>query len=277
MPKIITTPEQGPLAGTVQVWDATDFVPYHSHTFDEGSDMSGHMGHGGSSMLDSGVDSMMPGMGDSEAATSPIVEFQPFNGEGGAVELTTSYLRQDGAPVLPVILNWQSDSKVAYTSISENGTASTTVLHYGEAGNDPAFPAVQRPTLQRAVGFRLDVGPMGPSPIVLDLSQMTGPVAAAMAGERFLIASAFGGTVEKWDGQQWVDVVRPPSGGSPADLLRQLNFRLIGSDDLIRWTPPAYAEAATSVFRIIGWDGENIADDGHEETFTIEEVITVGV
>jgi len=93
MPKIITTPEQGPLAGTVQVWDTTDFVAYHSHTFD-GSDMDGHMGghmgHGGSSMMDSETDSMMSGMGDSEAAASPLVEFQPFNGEGGAVELTTS-------------------------------------------------------------------------------------------------------------------------------------------------------------------------------------------
>ncbi|NBS33765.1 MAG: hypothetical protein EBS83_13420, partial [Planctomycetia bacterium] len=257
MPKIITTPEQGPLAGTVQVWDTTDFVAYHSHTFD-GSDMDGHMGghmgHGGSSMMDSETDSMMSGMGDSEAAASPLVEFQPFNGEGGAVELTTSYLQQDGgAPVLPVIINWQTDTEIAYTSIDAEGEASTTVLHYREDGTTtPASPR---------------------SPISFQLSQLTGPVTAAMAGERFIIQSAFGGTVEKWDGIRWRDVMAAPQSSSPTELLRQLNFRLIGADDLVRWTPPASEEGAASTFRILGWDGANLSD-GHEVAFQVGEVVS---
>ncbi len=274
MPKIITTPEQGPLAGTVQVWDTTDFVAYHSHTFD-GSDMDGHMGghmgHGG----DSETDSMMSGMGDSEAAASPLVEFQPFNGEGGAVELTTSYLQQDGgAPVLPVIINWQTDTEIAYTSIDAEGEASTTVLHYREDGTTtPASPRISRPVLRRSARFSLNVGPMGPSPISFQLSQLTGPVTAAMAGERFIIQSAFGGTVEKWDGIRWRDVMAPPQSSSPTELLRQINFRLIGADDLVRWTPPASEEGAASTFRILGWDGANLSD-GHEVAFQVGEVVS---
>jgi suppressor of ftsI len=131
MPKIITTPEQGPLAGTVQVWDPTDFVPYHSHTFDgsdTGGHTGGHMGHVGSSMPSSGMDSM----------PMPIVEFQPFAGGDGPVELTTSYLPQeDQAPVLPVILNWQTDDVVAYTSITATGEAVTNVVRGFAAPDRP--------------------------------------------------------------------------------------------------------------------------------------------
>lgn len=213
---------------------------------------------------------------DSDMPPTPIVEFQPFGGSGSAVELTTSYLQQEGgAPVLPVIINWQTDTEVAYTSISESGEAATTVLHYGLGfDEDLSVPVVSRPVIRRAAGFRLHVGPMGPSPIMLDLSQLTGPVAAGMAGERFIISSAFGGTMEKWDGARWVDLMAPPQGGSPLELLRQLSFRLIGADDLIRWTPPATAEEASSVFRIVGWDGETVSDLGHEVAFSIAEIVS---
>ena len=284
MPKIITTPEQGELAGTVQVWDTSSFIPPHSHDYPghgaaEGSgdgpslppmphgDM-GHMGGTGGMTHDTMSS-------DSDTPPTPIVEFQPFGGAGGAVELTTSYLQQHGgAPVLPVIINWQTDTEVAYTSISEGGEASTTVLHYGLGfDDDGSVPRVSRPAIRRAASFRLHVGPMGPSPITLDLSQLTGPVAAGMAGERFVISSAFGGTIEKWDGVRWVDLMAPPEGGSPLELLRQLSFRLIGADDVIRWTPPATAEEATSVFRIVGWDGDTLSDPGHEVSFSIAEII----
>ena len=274
MPKIMTTPEQGELAGTVQVWDTSDFIPPHSHDFPghgavEGSGDSPSMPgmpHGGmAGMMDSGTGS------DGDTTPTPIVEFQPFGGAGGAVELTTSYLRQDGAPVLPVIINWQTDTEVAYTSISERGEATTTVLHYGVGFDEEA--TITRPAIRRAASFRLHVGPMGPSPITFDLGHLTGPVAAGMAGERFLINAAFGGTIDKWDGERWVDVMAPPTGGSPLELLRQLSFRLIGADDLLRWTPPAHAEEATSVFRIIGWDGTTISDPGHEVSFSIAEII----
>lgn len=276
MPKIMTTPEQGELAGTVQVWDTSDFIPPHSHDYP---------GHG--AVEGSGDSPAMPGMqhggmggmshhtttSDSNTAATPIVEFQPFGGVGGAVELTTSYLRQDGAPVLPVIINWQTDTEVAYTSIAESGEASTTVLHYGgDGGTDPAAPQVQRPRLQRSATFSLHVGPMGPSPISFELSQLTGPIAAAMAGERFIIQSAFGGKVEKWDGTRWADLMAPIQSSSPTELLRQLRFRLIGADDMIRWTPPATAAEASSVFRIIGWDGERMSD-GHEVAFRVGEVV----
>lgn len=68
-----------------------------------------------------------------------------------------------------MIINWQTDTEVAYASIAQSGEASTTVLHYGQGFED------------------------------------TGPVAAGMAGERFVISSAFGGTIEKWDGDTLSD------------------------------------------------------------------------
>ena len=282
MPKIITTPEQGELAGTVQVWDTSDFLPPHSHDYPGHGAVDSHTG--GSSMShsdsghsgDSGHSSHTSDSSDSsDTPPTPIVEFQPFGGEGGAVELTTSYLQQDGgAPVLPVIINWQTDTEIAYTSIDAEGEASTTVLHYREDGTTtPASPRISRPVLRRSARFSLNVGPMGPSPISFQLSQLTGPVTAAMAGERFIIQSAFGGTVEKWDGIRWRDVMAAPQSSSPTELLRQLNFRLIGADDLVRWTPPASEEGAASTFRILGWDGANLSD-GHEVAFQVGEVVS---
>jgi hypothetical protein len=159
LPKIMTTPEEGELAGTVQVWDTSDFIPPHSH------DYPGHGAAEGSgespAMPDGGMGGMMESsMGsDSEMPPTPIVGFEPFGGAGGAVELTTSYLQQEGgAPVLPVIINWQTDTEVAYTSISESGEAATTVLHYGLGfDEDLSVPVVARPVIRRAAGFRLHV------------------------------------------------------------------------------------------------------------------------
>ena len=289
MPKIITTPEQGELAGTVQVWDTSDFIPPHSHDYPPphgavdshtgGSSMShggsGHAGHSSQSGNSGHSGHTSDSSNSNDTPPTPIVEFQPLGGDGGAVELTTSYLQQDGgAPVLPVIINWQTETEIAYTSIDASGEASTTVLHYrGDGTTTPASPSIRRPVLRRSATFSLNVGPMGPSPISFELSQLTGPVAAAMAGERFMIQSAFGGTVEKWDGTRWADLMAPLQTSSPTELLRQINFRLIGADDLVRWTPPASEEGAASTFRILGWDGANLSD-GHEVAFHVGEVIS---
>ena len=85
----------------------------------------------------------------------------------------------------------------------------------------------------------------------------TEPAAALTqpTSERFVVAQAAVGRVEKWDGSHWVDVSRPPAGSSPRQLLAALAMRMIGPTDQVRWVPPAEAGTVETAFTVIGWDG----------------------
>lgn len=107
LPDIVTTAESGRSAGTVQVWNAADFLDLGAH---------GHM----AGMVHHAMD--MP--------PAPITEFRPFGAQPGAVDLTTTYETQTGRPALPVIASWQTNRAVAFTAISQANQTSTQVRRY---------------------------------------------------------------------------------------------------------------------------------------------------
>lgn len=104
LPNIVTTAESGRAAGTLQVWNAGDFVDSMSH----------------GPMATQGMD--MP--------PTPTTQFRPFGPRRGAVDVATTYESQTGQPALPVIATWQTDREVAFTSISRTNQPSTKVQRY---------------------------------------------------------------------------------------------------------------------------------------------------
>jgi hypothetical protein len=79
------------------------------------------------------------------------------------------------------------------------------------------------------------------------------------------VVQATSGVIEKWDGQQWIDVTRLPTGSSPQELLRLLSLRVIRPTDQIRWVPPATSAPGQTAFQILGWDeitSEPLPSDG---------------
>ena len=129
---------------------------------------------------------------------------------------------------------------------------------------------INRPQLRRSTTVRLGGGTMGPQPIAFNYTDLLGAsVSTPQQGTRFLITSVVAGTVEKWDGARWVNLLTPITSGSPRELLRHLAFRLISQNDLVRWTPPPNPGQSLTAFRILGWDGQRTSDGLGDITFSL--------
>ena len=118
---IVTTPEAGPQAGVIQVWNPSDL---------------GAGGHGHSTHGDAAMSSVEPashsshGAGQPHASNQPcadgcctampMVEFRPFESRRGAVQLATSYQRLAGATTgQPVVVSWLTAREIALTTLSQ--------------------------------------------------------------------------------------------------------------------------------------------------------------
>lgn len=120
---------------------------------------------------------------------------------------------------------------------------------------------INRPQLRRSTTVRLGGSTMGPLPIAFSYTDLLGAsVSVPRQGTRFLVSSVVAGTVEKWDGLRWVNLLAPITTGNPTELLRQMAFRLISHNDLVRWTPPPNPGRSLTAFRILGWDGQQASD-----------------
>jgi hypothetical protein len=129
---------------------------------------------------------------------------------------------------------------------------------------------IDRPQLRRSTTVRLGGGTMGPEPIAFNYTDLLGAsVSAPQQGARFLVSSVVAGTVEKWDGSRWVNLLTPITSGSPTEVLRQMAFRLIGPHDLVRWTPPPSPGRSLTAFRIFGWDGQQASDGPGDIDFSL--------
>ena len=129
---------------------------------------------------------------------------------------------------------------------------------------------INRPQLRRSTTVRLGGGTMGPLPIAFNYTDLLGAtITTPQPGMRFLVTSVVAGTVEKWDGSRWVNLLAPITSGSPRELLRHLAFRLISPNDLVRWTPPPNPGQSLTAFRILGWDGQRTSDGLGDITFSL--------
>jgi hypothetical protein len=129
---------------------------------------------------------------------------------------------------------------------------------------------INRPELRRSTTVRLGGGTMGPQPIAFNYTDLLGAsVSTPQQGTRFLVSSVVDGTVEKWDGSRWVNILTPITSGSPTEVLRQMAFRLIGPHDLVRWTPPPSPGRSLTAFRILGWDGQQASDGPGDIDFSL--------
>jgi hypothetical protein len=124
----------------------------------------------------------------------------------------------------------------------------------------PNTTTVSRPPLRRSATLRIQAGIMGPQPVQFSWADLAGAVLSQPTTERFVVVQATIGVVEKWDGRQWVDVTRTPTGGSPQEWLRLLSLRVIRPTDQIRWVPPASLAPGQTAFQILGWDGGSVSD-----------------
>ncbi len=106
-PNLITTPEAGPNAGTVSVWNMEDIC-----------------GCSGSHAM-SGMAAMAKGISVAHAPATPVATFRPFGARRGAVNLAATYQRQLGGQAQAVIAAWQTPREVAFTAIGLDNKSQT--------------------------------------------------------------------------------------------------------------------------------------------------------
>lgn len=119
---------------------------------------------------------------------------------------------------------------------------------------------ISRPALRRSGALRIQPGIVGPMPVQFSWSDLAGAVLSQPTTERFVVVAATSGRVEKWTGQQWVDVTQPLASGSPLEMLRILSLRVIRPGDQIRWVPPSTSVNGQTAFQILGWAGGTVSD-----------------
>ena len=100
-----------------------------------------------------------------------------------------------------------------------------------------AHPLVARPAIAATVTIRIDATGLGPQPIDFSWAGVTGAAVGGPTSERFVVATAVSGRVEKWTDGVWRDVGTPPPSSSPAELLALLENRVIAPGDEVRWVP----------------------------------------
>jgi hypothetical protein len=127
---IITTPEIGAEAGTVEVWnpadlggsDTMDHSSMSAMSVDAGMDMSMDMDH------DEVMQTLAASTSTSTSTPTPMAQFRPFGSIPGAVEIATSYL---GNPGVPVITSWLTPRAIAFSTINMDNQVSTGIAVEG--------------------------------------------------------------------------------------------------------------------------------------------------
>lgn len=145
-------------------------------------------------------------------------------------------------------------------------------LGVGQAVRDVRFGVtipqpVPRPPLLPVSVLRVSRNAVGPQPVVFSWSDLAGAALAQPTSDRFVVVDAVHGRVEKWDGEAWIDVTRPPANGSPQSMLADLAARVIRPNDTVRWVPPTEGNAGQIAFTVLGWNGLDTSDGTSDVTF----------
>lgn len=125
------------------------------------------------------------------------------------------------------------------------------------------LPLVARPTLAATATIRIDDTGIGPQPIDFSWADVAGAAVGGPTSERFVVATAVAGRVEKWIDGAWRDVGTPPSSSSPAELLSRLQSRVISPGDAVRWVPSDQdvGQASAQAFAVQGWNAAGVSHD----------------
>lgn len=126
---------------------------------------------------------------------------------------------------------------------------------------------VPRPALLPVSVLRVSSGVIGPQPVVFSWSDLSAAALTQPTGDRFVVVDAVHGRVEKWDGEAWADVTRPPVDASPQAMLADLARRVIRPNDTIRWVPPADGGESQVAFTVLGWNGLDTSDGTSDVSF----------
>lgn len=134
----------------------------------------------------------------------------------------------------------------------------------------PEPKPIVRPQLRQSTLIRIGGDQMGPSPFALSHTDLMGAAVSSQQSLGFVVTGVASGTLEKWDGTKWRNLLAPIASRNPSELARHLAFRLVGRTDLVRWTPPADAGRSVHAFRVLGWDGQQTSDGHSDIVFTLD-------
>jgi len=122
---VITTPEAGPRAGRVQVWNPSDLgvdghgTSGHAHASTTSVQPLSHPSHD--------HDHDHPPLDHAQPCPAqccnpaPMIEFRPFGARAGAVQLAANYQRLAGGTTgQPVIVSWLNAREIALTTLSQS-------------------------------------------------------------------------------------------------------------------------------------------------------------
>ena len=102
----------------------------------------------------------------------------------------------------------------------------------------------ERPELKPTTGLLLTPDSWGPSPVTINSNILKGAVEAGDDNMSFVITNVANGYVEKYDGQNWVNVSQTPASSNPREIIKILSLRLIKQTDQLRWVPDVYKETS---------------------------------
>jgi hypothetical protein len=131
-----------------------------------------------------------------------------------------------------------------------------------DASGSPIPDAVhERPELKATTSLLLTPDSWGPSPVTIDIDILKGAVEAGDENMSYVITNVANGYVEKYDGQNWVNVSQTPASSNPRELLKLLSLREIRPTDQLRWVPSVYKETSVRSFSFVGWDGKKSSNE----------------
>ena len=92
---------------------------------------------------------------------------------------------------------------------------------------------------------------IGPLPVHFSWVKLSGVDSEEVTGKRFVSATTTPGRLQKWDGQNWIDVTRSPKESFPPVTLPFLSSRVIHQKNQLRWVSPAKGSGGAKLYLLL--------------------------
>lgn len=120
----------------------------------------------------------------------------------------------------------------------------------------------ERPELKPVTSLSLTPDSWGPSPVTIGIDSLKEAVDAGDENMSYIITNVANGFVEKFDGQNWVNITQPVTTSNPAELIKLMKLREIKPmEDQLRWVPGVIKETSVRSFNFVGWDGKEASKE----------------